>query len=92
MYAQIIMGAKHTDIFAHGSTNNTSVLLILLQNYISLNHLLNIMPKTLELELTIIDIGKRLLNRKVKEARFIQDKQPSLNGKDELNDLKQFLV
>ena len=48
--------------------------------------------ETPELELKIIDIGRSLINRKVKEARFIHDKQPTLNDKKERNDLTQFLV
>ena len=47
---------------------------------------------TPELEIKIIDIGKNLKNRKIKEAKFISQKQPSLNDKQELNDLTQFLV
>ena len=47
---------------------------------------------TPELEIKIIDSGKNLKNRKIKKAKFISQKQPSLNDKQELNDLTQFLV
>ena len=43
-------------------------------------------------EIKIKDIGKNLKNRKIKEAKFISQKQPSLNDKQEFNDLTQFLV
>ena len=48
--------------------------------------------ETPELELIIIGTGRNLKNRKIKEAKYIHDKQPTLNDKKELNDVTQFLV
>ncbi len=47
-------------------------------------------PPNLKLE--IIDRGNSLIDRKIKEARFLVNNKPTLNDKSELNNLKQFLV
>jgi len=39
-----------------------------------------------------VDRGTSLINRKIKEARFLVEKKPTLNDKTELNNLTQFLV
>ena len=44
------------------------------------------------LKLEIIDRGNSLINRKIKEAKFIKQNQPTLNDKKELQHLQQFLV
>ena len=44
------------------------------------------------LKLEIIYRGNSLINRKIKEAKYIKQKQPTLNDKTELNQLQQFLV
>ena len=44
------------------------------------------------LKLEIIDRGNSLINRKIKEAKFIKQKKPTLNDKSELQQLQQFLV
>ena len=43
-------------------------------------------------EVEIIDRGNSLINRKIKEAKFIKQKKPTLNDKSELKHLQQFLV
>ncbi len=45
-----------------------------------------------KLKLDIVDKGSSLINRKIKEAKFLVNKKPTLNDKSELNNLKQFLV
>ena len=45
-----------------------------------------------KLKLEIVDRGTSLVNRKIKEARFLVNKKPTLNDRSELNNLKQFLV
>ena len=45
-----------------------------------------------KLKLEIIDKGNSLIDRKIKEARFLVQNKPSLNDKSELNNLTQFLV
>ena len=46
----------------------------------------------LKVKLEIIYRGNSLINRKIKEAKYIKQKQPTLNDKTELNQLQQFLV
>ena len=45
-----------------------------------------------KLKLQIIDRGTSLVNRKIKEAKFLVKNKPTLNDKSELNNLTQFLV
>ena len=45
-----------------------------------------------KLKLEIMDKGNSLIDRKIKEARFLVQNKPSLNDKSELNNLTQFLV
>ena len=45
-----------------------------------------------KLKLEIVDRGTTLINRKIKEARFLVNNKPTLNDRSELNNLKQFLV
>ncbi|XP_063694489.1 uncharacterized protein LOC134826132 [Bolinopsis microptera] len=45
-----------------------------------------------KLKLQIVDRGTSLINRKIKEARFLVENKPTLNDKTELNNLTQFLV
>ena len=45
-----------------------------------------------KLKLEIIDRGNSLVNRKIKEAKFLTKNKPTLNDKSELNNLRQFLV
>ena len=45
-----------------------------------------------KLKLQIIDRGTSLVNRKIKEAKFLVKNKPTLNDKSELNNLMQFLV
>ena len=45
-----------------------------------------------ELSLEIMSKGTSLINRKIKEARFINKIKPQVNDKTELNQLQQFLV
>ena len=44
------------------------------------------------LKLEIIDVGKSLVNRKIKEAKNIMKFNPSINNQSELIELKQFLI
>ncbi len=53
-------------------------------------HCQNSGPPKLKLE--IVDRGTTLINRKIKEARFLVNNKPTLNDRSELNNLKQFLV
>ena len=45
-----------------------------------------------QLKLEIVDKGSSLIDRKIKEAKFLVHNKPSLNDKSELNNLTQFLV
>ena len=45
-----------------------------------------------ELSLCILEKGSDTVNRKIREARLIARKKPSLNDRQELSDLQQFLV
>ena len=45
-----------------------------------------------ELKLEVLARGSSLTNRKIKEAKFIRQISPTLNNKEELNYLQQFLV
>ena len=45
-----------------------------------------------ELKITILDRGRNTVDRKIKEARTIATKKPSLNDKRELLHVQQFLV
>ena len=45
-----------------------------------------------KLKLEIVDKGSSLIDRKIKEAKFLVHNKPSLNDKSELNNLAQFLV
>ena len=45
-----------------------------------------------KLRLEIVDRATSLVNRKIKEAKFLVNNKPTLNDRSELNNLKQFLV
>ena len=45
-----------------------------------------------DLQLEIVDRGTSLVNRKIKEARYITRNNPQINERNELNNLRQFLV
>ena len=53
-------------------------------------HSLHSGPPKLKLE--IVDRGTSLVNRKIKEAKFLVKNKPTLNDRSELNNLTQFLV
>ena len=45
-----------------------------------------------KLELSILDTGLSLINRKIKESMYISRLKPQINEKDEQSKLKQFFV
>ena len=88
-HASLVQQGKFPPISAVSSTMSSLTDKPLAKHYREKHSNYNGKP---QLKLEIVDKGSSLIDRKIKEAKFLVHNKPSLNDKSELNNLTQFLV